>query len=399
MGYRIAFSAGELSGDEHLSSVLKEVQRLLPDAEFRGLAGSMTRALGIETELDLEDYGSVMGFIDVAKAAPKIFSALNWFKKTFKSWKPDLLIVVDYPDFNLRVARLAKANGAKVLYYIPPKLWAWRQSRIKLIEDLVDRVALIFPFEKAFYEKLGYKRAFYVGHPFYTSLKRESDPQTESLLRSEFIKYLGLDEQKPVLAFFPGSRPSELKRHWPGMIAGLKELIRRIPETQILLSVAPSVRELLAEYQVHNEIKCTAIEGRNLEILRFSDLGFIKSGTSNLQAAFYELPFVMYYQAGLLSELIVRSFVKIREFSLVNIIRPGTIEELIQKEASPQVIADKLESLIVNKTKRSQLKKNLKEVHELLGSCDSLAIFEGCQTPAERTARLGVQLLNRSEEF
>lgn len=393
MGYKIAFSAGEFSGDEHLSNLLCELKLLIPDSQFRGLAGPKTRALGIETELAIEDYASVMGFVDVAKAAPRIIRALNCFKKLFQTWKPNLLIIVDYPDFNLKLAKLAKDSGAKVLYYIPPKLWAWRQSRIKLIQKYVDCTALIFPFEKEFYQNLGYNRSHYVGHPFYNSLKKEDCAKTEQSLRMKFIESYNLDPQKPVLAFFPGSRSSEIKRHWSGMVAGLEELLKRVPETQILLSVAPPVKALVQEYLKNISIKCTIIESKNLEILRFSDLGFVKSGTSNLQAAFYELPFVMYYQASRFSELIVRTFVKIKEFSLVNIIRPGTVKELLQKEASPQRIAEELELLISNSVERQKVKAGLREVHERLGSFDSLEVFKDCQTAAQRTARLAINLL------
>lgn len=393
MSLKIAFSAGEFSGDEHLSDILSAIRNLAPDCEFRGLAGPKTRALGIKTELALEDYASVMGFADVLKAAPKILSALSWFKKTFATWKPDLLVIVDYPDFNLKLAKIAKASGAKVIYYIPPKIWIWRSNRIKKIEKVVDRVALIFPFEKEFYEKLDFSRSVYVGHPFHDSLKRESSQELENQKRHDFFDTLSLDINKTTLAFFPGSRPSEIKRFWPGMIAGLNILAKRLPEIQIILSVAPSVKNIINEKLAESDIRCCCIEGKNLEILRFSDLGFVKSGTSNLQAAFYELPFVMYYQASLFSELIVRCFIKIRQFSMVNIIRPGTVIELLQRSATPERIADELESLIISEEKRNKVKSNLKEVHNLLSTYDYLPIFENCHRPAERAAKLGLDLL------
>ena len=393
MAFKIAFSAGEISGDEHLSEILKSLKLKYPDAEFRGLAGPKVRALGISTELALEDYASVMGFADVLKAAPKILSALSWFKKTFSVWKPDLLVVVDYPDFNLRLAKIAKAAGSKVFYYIPPKIWIWRAGRIKKIKKFVDKVALIFPFEKEFYQKLGYQKTTYVGHPFHESLKKEENAEAEKLKRTEFLKSLRIDPEKPVIAFFPGSRASEINRHWPGMVAGLNALAKRIPDIQILLSVTPAVKNLINQHLQQTSLNCICIEGKNLEILRYADLGFVKSGTSNLQAAFYELPFVMYYKASLLSEMIVRCFIKIRAFSMVNIIRPGTVVELLQGWAPPESIADELEGLIRDHKKIKEVKDGLKEVHNLLSSSEQLAIFENCDKAAERAAHLAAELL------
>lgn len=393
MTYRIAFSAGEYSGDEHLSEILSALKKKFPDAEFRGLAGPKVRSIGITTELALEEYASVMGFADVLRAAPKIFSALAWFKRTFSNWKPDLLVIVDYPDFNLKLAKIAKQSGSKVFYYIPPKIWIWRAGRIKKIKALVDRVALIFPFEKSFYEKLGFHKSVYVGHPFQESLIKEDDPEKEQQYRSDFLRSLDLNPAKPIIAFFPGSRKSEIRRHWPGMVAGLNLLNQRIPDIQVLLSIAAPVKELIEKQAEKAQFKCISVEGRNLEILRFASVGLIKSGTSNLQAAFYGLPFVMYYQASLISELIVRCFIKIRRFSMVNIIRPGSVVELLQGSGSPEKIADELETLIKNEARQKDVKQGLKEVQSMLSTFEPLPIFAGSQRAAQRAAILAAELL------
>lgn len=392
MVFRVLFSAGDFSGDEHLSRVLQAMRIEHPEVEFRGMAGPSTRALGVGTELALEDFAALMGFVDVVKASPRIFAARRWFKRAIAEWKPNLLIIVDYPDFNLRLARMAKSAGVKVLYYIPPKVWAWRAGRIQAIERLVDKTALIFPFEKPFYKQHGHTRTSYVGHPFSSSLVREDDTLREQQLRREFLEAQELDPERPVVAFFPGSRAGEIRRHWDGMLAGLAELHFRMPQIQVLLSVAAPVRQMVNELVAKSSLAISVAEEKNLEILRFSDVGFVKSGTSNLQAAFYELPFVMYYQAGLLAEIIVRLLVKIKEFSIVNIIRPGTIRELLQKDATPQKIADELERLL-KEPARSHMKAQLREVHKLLGSCDEDPLFDGCRSAPERAARLALSLL------
>jgi len=381
---KIALSVGEVSADEHAVRLIAAIKKLSPNAQFRGMGGRHCRESGVETIVDSEKSASVMGFGDVLASLTKILAALKALKKLLIDWKPDLLILIDFPDFNLRLAKFAKKLGIKVCYFIPPSIWAWREGRVNLIKRDIERAALIYPFEEEFYRKHGYKNALFVGHPFSEELdSKHAKPSKDKI---SWCREQALDPEKPLFAILPGSRKKELDRHMPALNGALKLLLKAHPEVQIVFGLASNLREKDLVSRLSPELK-VHISYDSLELFEFADAALLKSGTSNLQAAFFELPFTMFFKAPLISEAIVRTFVKVKEYSIVNVIRAHSVAELIQREVTPKRLAQEMQELLFDKEKRSQLKLNLKAVTRTLAAPGQNPQFTGCADSFERAAK------------
>ncbi|RIL11329.1 MAG: lipid-A-disaccharide synthase [Proteobacteria bacterium] len=387
---KVAISVGELSGDEHAAHVIRALSRISPEVTVKGMGGRNLRDAGADTVVDSEVSASVMGFADVLLSAPKILSTYGRMKTLLREWQPGVLILVDYPDFNLRLARYAKSLGIRVLYFITPQLWAWRSGRVELFRRYVDQAAVIFPFERQFFEERGYKGAVYVGHPFSDTIKRES-PESEISFKKDFSIEHGLDPHRPIVALFPGSRRHELKRHLAPILEGAKLLQAKHNQVQFVLAASPSLSSsgFLESASLPSNLRI--VTSNSLGVLRVSDAAVLKSGTSNLQAAFLGVPFVMFYKASPLSEWIVRSFVKVREFSIVNVIESGTVNELLQQEAEPQAVSANLERLLFDQAAREKMVRDFGSIRELLAKYDEASGLTGCQGYAERVARMVLQ--------
>lgn len=382
---RVAISAGELSGDEHAAYLVQALRLLSPRVEVRGMGAGNLRASGVDIIVDAEKSGSVMGFAPVVRAFGSVFSALSAMKKLLLEWKPDILVLVDYPDFNLRLARYAKTLGIRVFYFIPPKLWAWRTGRIKLFHRYVDVVGLIFPFEKEFFRSRGYHRAYFVGHPYADTLANESWDPGE---KARFLAAHSLDPARPVLAILPGSRWFEIERHLPAALEVARRIQRSHPELQCALAVAPAINTERLRSRLPPELKVTIVEGGALTLMRAATAGLLKSGTSNLQAAFIGLPAMMFYTAPRVSEFIVRNFVKLKEYSLPNIIRPHTVKEETGAKLDIDLISTEVESLLFDNKRRSAVLASYKEIVLALGTPDPLPLFSGAKDAYDRAARL-----------
>ncbi len=385
---KICISAGETSGDEHAAGLVRALKLLLPQAEFSGMGGSKLRAEGVNTVVDCEKSASVMGFGDVLKSLSKIYRTLSDLKLHLSKTKPQLLILVDYPDFNLKLAKFAAQNNIPVFYFIPPTIWAWRESRVNLIKSYVRRVALIFPFEKKFYEKHSYLEAYYVGHPFSDSLQRT--PPAGS--RENWFRRHKLDPSKPLVALLPGSRKGEIERLLQLTLDSAKLLRASHPEVQFVIGIAPNLNSddfvsLLAET---NWI--SFVQGETENLLRFASAGLLKSGTSNLQAAFLGLPFVMFYKASLFTQAIAKLMIRVGQYSPVNVIRNNTVVELTQKEANSKRIAAELERLLFDHNYRAHIQEGLSQVRAGLSQAETHALFADAKTAYERAAKLAYQL-------
>ena len=387
---KLLFSIGELSADEHAAQLANALKKLGHHLEMKGMGGRNMRSTGVQTIVDSETSASVMGFHEVLFSAKKIYGAFQKMKRLILDWKPDLLILIDYPDFNLRLAKVAHKAGVKVFYFITPQLWAWRSGRVKTIEKVVDQAAVIFPFERPFFENHGYNRSVYVGHPFVGQLKRLENPELEEASRQQFLCEHNLSPDNPVMAVFPGSRKSEIMRHAPLLIPAIRDLLEAHRDVQIIIPLASSVRSLVAEMFENERERIVLTTSGSVDVLRYADAGLLKSGTSNLQAAFYGLPFSMFFKASRLSEFIARRFLNIDKISIVNIIRDKSIREILQSEATPRNLMAEMESLLYDNQRRSEIKSNLMEVVEALENCDPLPIFEGCSNAIERTAKLAL---------
>jgi|GEM_PF-184050 len=388
MTIKIAISAGEASGDEHASDLIRAIRSFKTDLEVKGMGGRNLYAAGVQMVVDSEKSASVMGFQELFSRARGLFSAWRSMKQLLQDWKPDILVLVDFPDFNLRLARMAKAQSIKVFYFITPKLWAWRSSRIKLFKRYIDCAAVIFPFERRFFQEHGYYNSVFVGHPFAKKIQRLADETVERAYCRNFLLSQGLDPHKPTLALFPGSRGFEIERHLPVLDRAVLTLQKKHPGLQALLAVAPAIQEKVRTCLNRCSADFTPLVGRPLDVLRAADAGLLKSGTSNLQAAFFGLPFAMFFKASLLAEAIVRTMVPLREFSIVNVLQSGSVKELIQREASPANLAYAAEELLFDEQKRENIQRALFQVTQMLCTFDQQPGFENCQDAYQRAAKL-----------
>lgn len=360
---KIVISAGETSGDEHGAELTKALLQLNPQIEITGMGGRSMRKAGVKTFIDSESSASVMGFKDVFLSLNKILKTFNFFKQELLRNTPDLLILIDYPDFNLRLAKFAKNLGIKTVYFIPPKIWAWRSGRITRIKKFIDQVLCIFPFEPEFYKKHGYDNVSFVGHPFSTNPDLHKISPDE---RVTFLNDLGLDPNKPVLTLFPGSRKREILDHLSVLIDAIKKL--DYEKFQTIITVAPNIPKKIIAELVPNDFNCCIYQGKSTKSLQVADIGIIKSGTSNLQAAFLELPFAMFYKMGAISEFLARNLVPLKEYSIVNIIRPNSIKELVDKTSDTQTVSNEIYKLLNDNDYRNSVKNNLQHVKSLLES-------------------------------
>lgn len=383
---KIAISAGELSGDEHGAELVRAIRQACPDARVAGMGGRHLREAGVELVVDAEKEASVMGVKEVVPAIGRIFRAFATLRDYIKESGTDVLVLVDYPDFNLRLARAAKKSGTRVFYYITPQLWAWRKGRVRQFRKYVDRAACIFPFERPFFEKLGYPKSVYVGHPFasrYFGLHAPSAEQKDELKRS-----FGLDPSRPVLCIFPGSRNHEISLHIDVVSDVWNALRAKHPGVQGIISIASTVDRKVMEERFGKDPDLHILSEDPLKIMQASDAGLIKSGTSNLQAVYCELPFAMFFRTSPFSAMVAKLFLKIDEFSIANVIKSGTVREFVQEKAQAGDILAELEALLFDVAVRAERKAALANVRQMLNNTDSLALFEGCTTAAQRAARL-----------
>jgi len=347
--------AGEASGDLHASNLMKEIKSLDNIAEFRCWGGDLMREQGGELVMHYKDI-AYMGFVEVLAHMGTILKNIKFCKKDILQYKPDALILLDYPGFNLRIAEFAKKEGFKVLYYISPQVWAWKQSRVKKIKQIVDRIYVILPFEKAFYKKFGYDVDF-VGHPLLDAIERSDSESSES-----FIEKNKLDN-KPIIALVPGSRKQEITKMLPVMLT----VIPSFKEYQFVIAGSPAVpAEFYQGIIKGSDVKI--VYNQTYELLRNTHAALVTSGTATLETALFEVPEVVCYKGTYVSYLIAKSFIKVKFISLVNLIMDREIvRELIQKQFNAENLKLELERLISDDEKRTLLFKEYKELKEKLG--------------------------------
>lgn len=384
---RIAFSVGELSGDEHSARVALALSELIPECELRGMGGRNMRAAGVQTIVDSEVSASVMGFGAILGSASKIINAMRTMRRLIDEWHPDVLILTDYPDFNLRLARYAHQRRIPTLYFIPPKVWAWRGYRVKQIAATIDQLAVIFPFELDFYRSHGINQVEYVGHPMSDTIDREPLPTEE---RAAQLLEIGLDSTRPVIGLFPGSRKGEVSRHLPPMRAAFDYVSQHIANAQAIISIAPTMNPaLISQYgNLAPHVVTSSID--SVSLLKLTDAALMKSGTSNLQAAFVGVPFAMCYGAAKWTEFIVRPLLRIKQFSPVNVVRADTVLELLQEELKPNVLGPELERLVTDLDYRREVQAGLQQTVALLSN----AATSGAKTSAARVALLVLRLIH-----
>ena len=348
--------AGEASGDLHASNLLKELKKLDTKAEIRAWGGDLMREQGAEIVKHYRDL-AFMGFSEVIMNLRTIVKNISFCKEDILNFKPDAIIFVDYPGFNLRIAEFAHEQKIKTFYYISPQVWAWKQSRVKKIKKVVDLMMVILPFEKDFYKKFDYNVHF-VGHPLLDAIEQ----QKEILLAGNDWKKRNEMEEKPLIALLPGSRTQEISKILPLMLTA----IDKFPSYQFAIAAAPSQPvEFYKSFLGNRQVKI--ISGETYSLLSSSDAALVTSGTATLETALLNIPEVVCYKGGKISYHIARRIVDIKYISLVNLIMDKeVVKELIQDDLNEKTIFDELQK-ILSEEYRKNLFSDYAELRQKLG--------------------------------
>lgn len=352
---------GEASADHHGARVMRALRRQIPSLHIFGVGGQDMRREGMEVVAEAEQM-AVAGLTEVLLALPRIIGIQRRLLRAVDHHRPSTAVLIDHPDFNLRLARNLKKRGISVVYFISPQVWAWRQSRIEVIQKVVDKMLVILPFEEGFYARHGVAAEF-VGHPLVEELR---DAPTQEAARVE----LGLPlSEGPVIALLPGSRRQEIRRHLPVMLAGVEKLRERYPSLEAVVPLASTLsRELVDPLLAGHQVPVRIVDGHAIEVLAAADAAVVCSGTASLQAALLEKPIVVVYRVSWLSYQILRRMVSVAHIAMVNLIAGRElIPELIQNHFTPAQVYRTVVALLDDSERRNTLVAELRSIREQLG--------------------------------
>lgn len=356
--------AGEASGDLHGSNLLRELKNQDPSAEFRAWGGDLMAAQGADVVKHYREL-AFMGFTEVLMNIRTILKNMKRCEEDIVQWKPDVVILIDYPGFNLRIAKKMKQHGIRVFYYISPQVWAWKQSRVKIIREVVDRMFVILPFEKSFYEKWNYEVDF-VGHPLLDAI--QNLPSLEGEHTPPWKK-----EGKPVIALLPGSRKQEISKMLPLMLS----VQNHFPEYRFIIAAAPSMPESFYR-SVMGDLNGELVFGRTYDVIRSADAALVTSGTATLETALLNTPEVVCYKGGKISYHIARRLIKVKFISLVNLIMDReVVKELIQDDLTTANLVNELKGLLPTGIKREGVLADYAELRNALGNAGASAKTAG----------------------
>lgn len=356
---KIMISAGEASGDVHAAALTKEILKIDPTAQVYGMGGDGLRAAGGEVLFDIKDHG-VMGLVEIILKLPSFFRLRSDFAKVMDQRRPDCLVTIDYPGFNMRLAKVARDKGIPVISFIAPSAWAWRKGRAKKVAKLVNKVAAIFPFEYEVYKEAGADTEF-MGHPLVDIVKPSLSP-------AEAAVKAGKHEGRPLVLLLPGSRLQEIQRLLPAMLEAAKLVLKANPEVEFTMPRAGTIpREMLEEEIKSAGVPVNIVEGDNYDVMSVADVALAASGTVTLEAALCRLPSVIVYKTAPLTAFIVRRLLNIADIGLPNIVAGRHIlPELLQEDASPENMAIAVLGLLEPEA-HAQALKDLDEVKTRLG--------------------------------
>ena len=355
--------AGEASGDLHGSNLIKELHQLDAAANIRCWGGDKMEAAGATLVKHYRDL-AFMGFVEVIKNLRTIFKNIDFCKKDIEEYKPDVLVLIDYPGFNLRIAKWAKQQGIKVVYYISPQVWAWKENRVKGIKENVDSMLVILPFEKDFYKQWHYE-VEYVGHPLVEVVEEFGIRNLELVSKNTNA---ATNSQLPItssniIALLPGSRKQEILKKLPIML----EVAKHFPAYNFVVAKAPGLDEdfyngLLAPYN-----NVSSVVNKTYELLSQSKAAIVTSGTATLETALFGVPEVICYKGNALSYQIAKRLIKIKYICLVNLIMDKeVVKELIQDELTVDNLTHELQLLLTSTGKQQQLQKDYADLKALL---------------------------------
>jgi lipid-A-disaccharide synthase len=377
---KVLISAGEASGEMYGAQLIEALRRLDPSLEFFGVGSDRMRAAGCDTVVDSKDL-SVVGITEILGHLPKIWGLFQHLIREADRRKPGLAIVIDSPAFNWRVAREMKKRGIPTVYYVAPQFWAWRQGRVRLIRDYIDKALVIFPFEEKFYRDRGVDATF-VGHPL-------ADLPYPSISREAYARQFHLDPSKHWITLMPGSRVKEVRMNLPTILESAAMLNKKNlgDQYEYLLPIAPTLDHNFLHTLIDQQ-KITLV-AESLPALYYSRAGIIASGTATVEAAMMNLPFVMVYRVSPLTYILGKPRVKVPRFAMVNLIAEAeVVPELVQHDfTAPNVVA-KLNEILPDGPARTRMLEGLGRVKSLLHA-------PGVQHPADRAAEIILSMLHQ----
>ncbi len=366
--------SGEASGDMHGAKLANSLHAQDDRLILFGIGGERMQAAGVRIDVDAHRL-SVVGITEVFAKLPQILDGMRTAKRLLVENKPDLLILIDFPDFNLHLASHAKKHGIPVLYYISPQIWAWRRGRVRKIKRLVDHMAVILPFEEIFYRQHGVPVTF-VGHPLmdqYSTAPKQPKRSSE--------------DNTVTVGLLPGSRDSEVTKLLPSMLAAAKRIHQQKPNTRFLLSRARSVASSPVERMVKESgVKVILHDGSTDALLEQATVVIVASGTTTLEAAIHETPMIIVYRISPLSYRLGKALIRVPHIGLVNLIADKrVVPELIQHEASPEQIAQHTLAILKDTTRAKRTRMELAEVRRRLGAAGA----------SRKVAEIAMRLINQ----
>ncbi|MBI4698515.1 MAG: lipid-A-disaccharide synthase [Nitrospirae bacterium] len=352
MSKKVMISAGEASGELYGALLSREIKRLWPDVKIIGIGGKRMKSEGVHL---IASVSGAFGFTETIRHWGHIKNAFKKAKETLIRAKPDILVLIDFPDFNMALAKKAKAAGIPILYYVSPQVWAWRSGRARKIASLVNKIAVLFPFEVDIYRNTGLECEF-VGHPIAETI---NFTQT----KEELKEMLGLDPSKKAITILPGSRATEIRRHQLLVKEVAEKIHESFPEIQIIV---PLVSGTHLDINLPDYVRI--MYDRTSEAVASAEASAVASGTATLETALLGTPMVVFYRVSPISVFIVRMLIKIRFISLVNILSgKEVVRELIQKDATSEKIFSELKRIITDDVYRQEMTSNLQKIKNIMG--------------------------------
>jgi len=352
MSKKVMISAGEASGELYGALLSRAIKTIWPDTEIVGVGGSRMRNEGVKL---IATISGAFGFVEIFAHWLQTIRAFKKACNTLFQQMPDVLVLIDYPDFNIALAKKAKSVGIPILYYVSPQVWAWRRGRVKKIASLVNKIAVLFPFEVDIYKNTGLLVEF-VGHPITETININET-------KEELKRKLGFDHQRKVIALLPGSRHSEIKFHQQ-LIKGIAERIHdEFPDIQIVIPLV-SGTGLKGDIPAYVKV----IYDRTTEAIACSDAAVVASGTATLETALLGIPMVVFYKLSALTFLVARLLIKVKFISLVNILSGRkVVEEFIQDDATPEKIYPELRRIMIDPAYRETMISDLQKIKDIMG--------------------------------
>ena len=357
---KILMVSGEPSGDLHASNLVKDLKKLDPNLEFFGMGGGLSKNAGVEIDYDITAM-ALVGLVEVLKNIITVGKVFRGLLKKVDSGPVDLAILVDYPGFNLRLARELKKRGIPVIYYISPQVWAWGADRVKIIKRCVEKILVFFKFEEELYKTYGVDAEF-VGHPLLDIVKVTAP-------KEEILKKYSLDGKKRIVALLPGSRTVEVKALLPIMARAARIISKNVNDVQFIVSKHPSLPLKLYENAIGDDNNIKMAKGNTYNVLNASDFAIVASGTATLETAIIGTPLIIVYRANLITYILYHMVKTTRFLGLVNVIANREVApELLQYDATPEKIARRTVGILSDEKKMSAMCGDLKLVASTLGS-------------------------------